>query len=221
MYGPTVTTSAERRPWGSLELGQIVEAAIELARAEGLDALTIRRLAAAVGASRMALYRHVPDKDALLTLLANEIAERHVVPADALAGDWPDRLCALAYGMRRELRAYPGFAELIMTRGNHGPGGLRVAETIADILAAAGLGEPAAARYYLVFIDLVLGRAHREEHGDPTAPRRNAPLFTAAEDGARAPRFGALVPLLREFDPDTVFAAELDMLVGAIGATER
>ncbi|WP_166462593.1 TetR/AcrR family transcriptional regulator [Amycolatopsis acidicola] len=216
-----MTTSAGRRAWGSLERGQIVETAIELARAEGIGALTIRRLATAVGASRMALYRHVPDKDALLMLVANEIAERHVVPAEAATGEWPERLRALAYGMRRELRGYPGFAELIMTRSNHGPGGLRIAETIADILAAAGLDEAAAARYYLIFIDVVLGRAHREEHGDPTSPERNARLFTAAEDTADAPRLKALVPRLRGIDGDAVFAAELDMLVGAIDATAR
>jgi AcrR family transcriptional regulator len=53
----------DRRPWGGLGRAQIVDAAMEIARAEGIEALTIRRLATEVGASRMALYRHVPDQD--------------------------------------------------------------------------------------------------------------------------------------------------------------
>jgi AcrR family transcriptional regulator len=140
-YRRAVATTADRRPWGSLERAHIVDAAIELARREGIEALTVRRVATEVGASRMALYRHVPDKEALLGLVANAVAERHVIPAEALSGPWPERLRHLAHGMRRELRAYPGFAKLIMTRSNHGPGGLRIAETIADILATAGLDD--------------------------------------------------------------------------------
>jgi len=209
----------ERRPWGSLERAQIVGAALEIARAEGIEGLSIRRVATEVGASRMALYRHVPDKEALLDLVANEIAAKQVIPDEALSGPWEERLRRLAHGMRREARAYPGFAERLMTRGNAGPGGLRIAETIADILAAAGLAPDAAARFYLIFVDLVIGRAHREEHGDPTTPSRNAELFAAAErDGAR---LKALLPSLRAVTGDELFDAELDMVVTAIRATAR
>jgi AcrR family transcriptional regulator len=211
----------DRREWGSLERAQIIEAAIELARKEGIEALTIRRVASEVGASRMALYRHVPDKEALLDLVANEIAAKHAIPAEALHGAWDERLRHLARGMRRELRAYPGFVDRMMTRVNAGPGGLRLAETIADILAAAGLDDATAARFYLIYVDLVFGRAHRELHGDPTTPERNADLFAAAEASAQTTRLKALLPGLRTVTPDEIFDAELDMLIGAIRATTR
>ncbi|HVW41823.1 MAG TPA: TetR/AcrR family transcriptional regulator C-terminal domain-containing protein [Amycolatopsis sp.] len=211
----------ERRPWGSLERPQIIDAALRIARAEGIEALTIRRLATEVGASRMALYRHVPDKNALLDLLADEIAAHHVIPGEALDGPWPDRLRHLAHGMRRELRAYPGFAERLVTHGNATPGGLRIAETIADILAAAGLDSATAARFYLITIDVVIGRAHREVRGDPTTQDRNATLFAAAEASRDAARFTALLPSLRTVTSDEIFAAELDMLIEAIRATAR
>lgn len=189
---------------------------MDLARTEGIEALTIRRLATAVGASRMALYRHVPDKDALLDLVANAVAERHVIPPEALHGSWADRLRHLARRMRRQLLAYPGFAELIMTRSNHGPGGLRIAETILEILTDAGLDDEATARYYLVFLDIVLGRAHREAHSDPISPSRNAALFAAAAETGLAPRLRALTPLLSTGDPDAIFETEMDMLVRAV-----
>jgi len=215
------TQPTDRRPWGSLDRAHIVDAALELARTEGLAALTIRRLATEVGASRMALYRHVPDKEALLDLVANAIAEHHVIPEEALHGPWPARLRLLAAAMRRELLAYPGFADLIMTRSNHGPGGLRIAETILDILFAAGLDEPTSARYYLIVVDIVLGRAHRESYGDPTSPRRNAELYAAAEEQPDAPRLRALLPHLRAIESEELFAAELDLLVAAISAAAQ
>ena len=193
-------------------------AAVDLARREGLQALTIRRLAAELGAGRMSLYRHVSDKDALLELVANAIAEQHVIPDTALCGPWQDRLRHLGHGMRRQLTAIPGFAELIMARSNHGPGGLRIAETILDILALAGLDPDCSARFYLVFVDVVLGRAHRETHGDPTSPRRNAELFDAAATSGQAPRLRSLAPRLREVTSDQVFDDELDIIIGAIEA---
>ncbi|MER7789945.1 TetR/AcrR family transcriptional regulator [Streptomyces sp. NPDC097640] len=210
--------AGERRAWGSLDRAHIVETAVALARREGMAALTIRRLAAEVGASRMALYRHIPDKDALLGLVADAVAESEVIPDEALNGPWQQRLRHLAHGMRRRLTAYPGLAELIVTRGNHGPGGLRLAETIVEIISEAGHDEPTTARYYLVFIDLVLGRAHREAaQGDPTTPRRNAALLdAAAERRADAPRLAALAPHLRAVTHDQVFETELDILIRAL-----
>ncbi|MFD4252806.1 hypothetical protein ACFWQL_23975 [Amycolatopsis thermoflava] len=107
-----------------------------------------------------------------------------------------------------------GFAELIMTRGDHGPGGLRLAE----VLAAAGLDVPAQVRFYLV---VVPGRAHREVHGDLTTPERDAGIFEAARASSAAPTLKALVPHLRAATADEVFDAELDMLAGAIHAARR
>jgi AcrR family transcriptional regulator len=169
----------------------------------------------------MALYRHIPDKDALLDLVANEIAARYVIPDEALRGHWEQRLRHLAHSMRDVLREHPVFVDRMMSRANAGPGGVRIADTIADILAAAGLGAAAAARFYLIFVDLVFGRLQRELHGDPTTPRRNAELFAAAETSHDAERLKALLPSLRTMTPDEIFDAEVDMLVGAIRAATR
>jgi len=169
----------------------------------------------------MALYRHVRDKDDLLDLVANAVAERYIVTADTLSGPWPQRLRVLAHGMRDQLVAYTGFADLIMRRSNHTPGGLRLAETILDTIAAAGLDDRATAHYYLVFVDLVLGRAHREVHGDPTTPERNADLLDAAAGRTDLPRLRALRPYLRESTPGAIFETELDILIAAIDEGRR
>jgi AcrR family transcriptional regulator len=209
----------ERRSWGSLSRDQIVAAALRIARTDGLAAVTIRRLAAELDASRMALYRHVADKDALVALVLNAVAEQSVPPLPPPGGSWEERLRRLAHGMRAELRAYPGLIEVLMVRYNHGPGALRAVDTILEILADAGLGTEDAARYYLVFIDLVFGRVHREVHGDPIGPERTASLLDTAQGEYRHLR--AAESALRASTAEGIFETELDMFVLAVTATVR
>lgn len=206
-----------RRSWGSLSRDQIVAAALRIARADGLEALTIRRLAADLEASRMALYRHVADKDALVALVLNAVAEQSL-PLPPKDGPWEARLRALAGGMRAELRAYPGVVEILMTHYNHGPGALHVVDTILEILADAGLGTRDVARYYVVFIDLVFGRLHREVHGDPVSPERTASLLDTAREHDDLPHVLAAERDLRAITAEQVFETELDMLVHAVKA---
>lgn len=203
-----------RRAWGSLDRAQIVTAALDLAKREGVEALSIRRLAAEVGAARMALYRHVPDKDALLDLVANAVAEQEIISGTGADGPWPERLRSIARGMRRQALAYPGIIDLLMTRGNHGPAGLRLAQAILDAITEAGLDDEQTAYGYLAFVDIVLGRVHREIHGDPTSPGRNAGLL-------RAWQSRAVTDHLRAVTPDRMFEAELDMFIEALAALAK
>jgi AcrR family transcriptional regulator len=207
-----------RRSWGSLSREQIVAAALRIARTEGLEALTIRRLAADLDASRMALYRHVADKDALVTLVLNAVAEQTVPSLPPRDEPWETRLRGLAHGLRASLRAYPGVIDVLMKRHNHGPDALRVVDSILDILADAGLGTRDAARYYVVFIDLVFGRVYREVNGDPVDPERTARLLNTAREQGNLPRILAAESELRAVTAEQVFETELDMLVHAVKA---
>lgn len=210
--------SAARRSWGSLERAEIVAAALELTRSDGLEALTVRRVASAVGAARMSMYRHIPDKAALLGLVADAIAEEDILPGRLSSGPWPQRLRQLAHRMHQEFVRYPGLAELIATHGNHGSGGLRLAEAILEILADAGLDRTTTARFYLVFLDIMVGRAQREAHGDPVSAHRNAKLTAAARSHTEFPQLQALSDHLRGVSTDEIFELELELIVSAISA---
>lgn len=71
----------------------IVEAAITLADESGLDALSMRRIADSMGVGAMSLYRHVPNKDALLGAMTDEVARRNPYPDPAGQGwTWRDRV---------------------------------------------------------------------------------------------------------------------------------
>lgn len=96
---------------------RIVEAALELADAEGLDALTMRRLAAELDVEAMSLYHHVPNKDALLDALVDAVIEevRDAVSDDG-GRDWRAALRARCLTARDVMVRHPWAPRLIGTR---------------------------------------------------------------------------------------------------------
>ena len=206
------------RGWGTLDRDQIVEASLALAREPGgLAEVTVRRVADTVGCSRMALYRHISDKQELLDLAADRIA------ADAAAGlalddpaPWDDRLRTIAGHLRAHLERNPAFAEFMIVRSVHGPGGVRMAELITRAVADTGLTPERVAHYCLVFTDVVLGRIHHEVAGDPAASSRNARLLAAAARTPEASFVRRYTEHLERVSADEVFRTEVDMVVGAI-----
>src|SRR5260370_28401476 len=104
-----------RQPGVSRE--QIVGVALEIVEAEGLDGLTMRRLAGKLGVAATAIYWHVGDKDALLDALAERIAARAGdIP---LKGDRPvERLVSIGAGLRVTLLEQPALAGLLPQPGH-------------------------------------------------------------------------------------------------------
>ena len=94
---------------------QIVEAAVELLDADGLDGLTTRKLAAQLGVQSPTLYWHYPNKAALVTAIAELILEQgfpELTPPDP-AERWQDWLTGIAERLRRALLAHPDSARII------------------------------------------------------------------------------------------------------------
>lgn len=96
--------AATRAP-GRLSREGIVAAAVELADRDGLDGLSMRRLAQHLGVDAMSIYYHVHDKKALLAAMADAVAaEIPPAPAD---GPWTGRLQELIMGARRVMLRHP------------------------------------------------------------------------------------------------------------------
>ncbi|MFI6922126.1 TetR/AcrR family transcriptional regulator [Nonomuraea spiralis] len=97
-----------------LTVERIVAAAVGILDAEGPDALTMRRLGADLGVAAMSLYRHVPNRDALVAKVVDHLF------AEAMAGytpqaDWPRALAGFATAYRRFLLAHPRAVPLLAT----------------------------------------------------------------------------------------------------------
>jgi TetR/AcrR family transcriptional regulator, tetracycline repressor protein len=203
----------------------VVERALVLADSEGLEAVTIRRLAKELGVTPMALYWHFRSKDELLDGMAARLFEEVDLSVDASAR-WQDQLRALLGSMLGVLRAHPFSAILLSTRTASSEGSLRATEVVLDILGRGGFSPAEAtqiARHALSTVtNLVSGEPGvvvREESGEMIDARRRARLFLESLPPERYPHLvESAGPLSEGVDPDIYFAFGLDLLLAGIEA---
>lgn len=156
----------EHEPRPGLTTGRIVRAAIELADAEGLEGLSMRKVADRLGFTTMSLYRHVPGRDQLVELMYDEAMGEHPKAHD---GDWRARLEAVARHAWRIRERHPWMAEVRGTRRLPGPNAVAHYDRMLAALAGTALrpSEVIAAIGLLGrFVDaeaLVLAETRREE----------------------------------------------------------
>jgi AcrR family transcriptional regulator len=140
-----MSSARTRRPRGSLSPELILDAA-EAVAAEGFDALSMRAVAARLGAVPMALYNHFADKDELVDALLDRVLQRFAPPD--LTGDWIEDLRAFARAHRRLLVTHPWAVSPLFSRPNPGLGAVRIGELALAILERGGLtGERAVAAF--------------------------------------------------------------------------
>lgn len=120
----------------------IVTAALALVDAEGLDALSTRRLAAELGVSGPSLYNHVATKDDLLNAVVDAVLAKVDVSAMAALGsanrDWRGGLAAWAHSYRAALDGHPHIVPALVQNTGRRPNGLRIADTVFGGLVGAG-----------------------------------------------------------------------------------
>ncbi|WP_242884717.1 TetR/AcrR family transcriptional regulator [Actinomadura litoris] len=106
---------------------KVVEAAIAKADAEGVDAVSMRRLAAGLGVGTMTLYRYVPSKDDLLVLMNDAVLGEEELP-DSPSEDWRADLMRVMRLQRSVARRHPWWVETAVGRPPIGPNALRINE---------------------------------------------------------------------------------------------
>ncbi|MFB4281343.1 MULTISPECIES: TetR/AcrR family transcriptional regulator [unclassified Nonomuraea] len=178
--------SPPRRPVLTREA--IVAAAVAVADAEGLAAVSIRRVAAELDARAMTLYSYIERKEDLLALMADEIAAETLVEGP-LPGDWREALLLLARRERELVRRHPWRVELISQRVDIGPNGLRHVEQKLAAFDGLGVDRLTAWRFLAVFNDYMTGFVVRE------AQERGAPREQGVNDAERA---AVAQPYIRE-----------------------
>lgn len=103
-----VTSKKRAKP---LTKDELFEVALRIADAEGLEALSMRRLAAEVGVEAASLYHHVPNKDALLNGVVVKMRAEMQIPFP-IPEDWKDLMEAIFAEYRRVLAAHPNLVSL-------------------------------------------------------------------------------------------------------------
>jgi AcrR family transcriptional regulator len=128
--------AAARRDNGQLSRSMILQTALAIVDRDGVDGLSMRRLSDAVGRDPVMLYRHVPNKAAVLDGVAEIVLAQ--LPVDNTDPDWAGQLRTVAHHFRHLALTHPNVVPLLVTRplatplGQRPPGMLRPLE---DVLA--------------------------------------------------------------------------------------
>ncbi len=120
-----------------LSRDRIVENAIAVADAEGLESVTIRRLAQEHQVTGMALYRHFQDKEGLLNAIAEKLLADVALP-EINSLPWYQQMTEVLSQFLSALRPHPDLAELVLTRILLSEPGLTLAERVLLLLVNAG-----------------------------------------------------------------------------------
>jgi AcrR family transcriptional regulator len=141
----------------------IARAALEIADAEGFDAVSMRRVAQRLDAGTMTLYHYVRNKDELIVLMTDQVMAEVVVPEGELSDHWRTALTQIANRSRDAFRAHHWVFERMGDDAHPGPNGLRHFEQ--SLQAVAGLDLDRDATFELIgqIDDYVFGYALREQ----------------------------------------------------------
>lgn len=142
-----------------LSRDRIVEAAGALVDAEGLEAVSTRRLAAALGVSGPSLYNHFRTKDAILEAVADAVSARVDLSMFDGGRDWRTALHAWAHSYRDALSDHPNIVPVLARGPGRRPAGLRLADAVFGAMTAAGWPPAHATRIGALMRYFILGSA--------------------------------------------------------------
>jgi AcrR family transcriptional regulator len=166
-----------------LDRERVLRAAMALADADGIEALSMRRLGRALGVEAMSLYNHVSNKDEILTGLIDLIVGDIEIPKGS--GDWKKTMRRRAVSMRRTFALHPWALGLLESRQSGGPAALRYFDAVLGVLRRAGFSAAMALRAFSVLDSYAYGFIIQE---------KNLPSGSTAEAREESEQFFKQLP---------------------------
>jgi AcrR family transcriptional regulator len=206
----------------------IVDAALEIVRAEGVEALSMRRVAQALDTGPASLYVYVSDRDALHDLLFDAaIGTVEIDPVDPAR--WREQIKELGRRIvTMMVEEFPGMAQLGMARIPSGDNAMRGAEAMLALMKAGGASDEAAG-YAVDLLSLYVTAIAYERslyrtlyRDDPDREQREVERVAerfAALDPERYPTIAALGPALTRGDDEQRFELGMDVIINGLLAT--
>jgi AcrR family transcriptional regulator len=201
---------------------RILRAAVELADREGLEKLSMRRLAEELGAGAMSLYYYVPNKERLIDGMIDVVFSEIELPSTGI--DWKDALRRRARSTREALNRHRWAVGLMEGRGKDGEANARLHDAVLGCLREAGFSIEQTVQAYSVQDAYIYGFALQEsvlpfESADESA-------VVAEEQGWDEAALAAQYPYLAEvvaghvakvgYDFDEAFDYGLDLILDAL-----
>lgn len=205
----------------------VVDRALEIADAEGLDAVTVRRLASEFGVTPMALYWHVQNKDELLAAMGDRLFVG--LPAQVAAkGAWHVRLRSVLEVLVGTLRAHPGALRLAGPRILMCDDGRELTELCLAVLAEAGFPTTRAAEIARSALQTaqMLVETQAESYFAENDPGYAAMVEAKHAELARLsaekyPRLAAAAPALMDCDDeDAYYGGGIDLFIAGVKALQ-
>ncbi|HEX3488778.1 MAG TPA: TetR family transcriptional regulator [Streptosporangiaceae bacterium] len=221
-----MATRAENQPAPSrLSKSVVVDRALALADTQGLDALTIRRLAQDLGVTPMALYWHFRSKEELLAGLGDRIWEEIDVNVDPDA-DWIPQLRGLMESLVRMLRAHPAASNLLMGGQKlHGEAAMQATEVALEVLQRGGFDAQAASEIARSALWTGLTLVMSEPGFVPRVPPeekaehlRQERIRLAMLPPDRFPCLVAAAGPMTDCEPEFHYRLGIDMFIGGVAA---
>lgn len=208
-----------------LDRERIVAAAIALADEGGLEAVSLRKVAARLNAGPMRLYGHISTKAELFDLMVDEV-QAEILPEEQPA-DWRESLRTLAHRTRRTALRHEWLADLLGGRPSLGPNGLAVAE--ATLASLDGLADVDTVMRAVETVNAYSTGAIRREITNLRAERTtrlsthewqraSGPHLTRMLATGRFPAVARVVYDGTDVDAETSFTTGLDWVLDAVAA---
>ncbi len=200
-----------------LDRERIVGAALRIVDAEGIEALSLRRLADALGVTPMSLYWHVRDKAELLELVGQAVLAEIDIPE--ARGDWREQLRNVHRAMIAGFLRHPNTADVLIGRARYGSGGLALFERILSILLAAGFTPETAFDAYQSLYLFTLGfMATSTRTPEFVEAQRQGVLYMLSLPEDRFPSIRAVAPVIGRRSQEQQFELDLDVQIEGIAA---
>ena len=207
---------------GPLSRDEIIRAALDLAESDGLEKMSLHKIAQAVGVKTMSLYNHVADKSDVLDAMADRIMAEIVLP-DMDAMSWEDGLRSLSAAFRSAAMRYPCSAPLVLTRRINAPSVLPVVDAALRLLDRAGVESADAVHILRTYIAFLVGTMLREIGTSPTSSVQASNIATSASDlvNAGLPAVAAAADELAVCDHEYEMQFGMDLLLNCVRARTR
>jgi AcrR family transcriptional regulator len=203
---------------------RIVATAIDVADAEGIAAVSMRRIAQQLGVDPMSLYRHVGTKDGLLDLMIDTVIAG-IEPVHP-SSRWTDTAREMMLSARRTMLSHPWTAEVIKARPDPTPAALRHLDAVLGVMRDGGLSVDLTHHAIHVLGSRLVGFS-QDLYDDSTAPDPDVLAAQARAWAATLPRIAeiALAAVhdggLGGCDTDEEFAFALDLILDGLDRHAR
>jgi AcrR family transcriptional regulator len=218
-------STRDRPAKAPLSVEAIVDAGLRVLRAEGIEAVSMRRVAAELDTGPASLYVYVANRQDLLNQMFDAVVGEVDLGEAPDAKRWREQLEALLTRMRDAMDRHPGIARVPLANVPRGPNALRASDHVLGLLRAGGVDDRSAA-WFVDVVFLYVNAASYEtsiyvrEQRSVADHAADVEDFFSRLDPAQFPNMVALMPALVSGDGDQRFAFGLRLMINGLLETE-